>query len=168
VARIVRVPDSHEEVAVSYVLVGVDGSDASRGALVWAVDAGRAFELPVRVVHGYVQDRDVATAPAAMRGATVRTAEPAPSGPRRHDQALVRLRTMVADVLGTAPDDALELLVVDGRPSDLLLEHAHGAAMVVVGSRGVGGLRGRLLGSVSQRLTHEAPCPVVVIRDRDG
>jgi nucleotide-binding universal stress UspA family protein len=67
-------------------------------------------------------------------------------------------------VLGREAAEAAELLVVDGRPSDVLLRHARDAEMVVVGSRGVGRLGGRLLGSVSQRLAQEATCPVVIIR----
>lgn len=149
---------------MSYVLVGIDGSDAARDALAWAGHAARRFELPLRIVHAYVPDTSTQTGPAALRGATLHTGDPQPGGPRRHDQARDLATHIVHEVLGQQVADAAEFVIVDGRPSDVLLLHAAGAEMVVVGSRGVGGLRGRLLGSVSQRLAQEAPCPVVIIR----
>jgi nucleotide-binding universal stress UspA family protein len=52
--------------------------------------------------------------------------------------------------------------VVDGRPVDALVAAATGADLLVVGSRGVHGLRA--LGSVSERVAHEAACSVLVVR----
>ncbi|WP_414637776.1 universal stress protein [Actinomycetospora sp.] len=46
----------------------------------------------------------------------------------------------------------------------MLLTHAEGAEMLVVGSRGHGGFTGMLLGSVSQHVVAHASCPVVVVR----
>lgn len=149
---------------MGFVLVGIDGSDASRDALAWAAYAARRFELQLRIIHVYVPDTSTQTGPAALRGATIRTGDPEPGGPRRHDQARELATDIINEVLGSETTESAELIVVDGRPSDVLLHHAVDAEMVVVGSRGVGGLRGRLLGSVSQRLTLEATCPVVIIR----
>jgi nucleotide-binding universal stress UspA family protein len=149
---------------MGYVLVGIDGSDAARDALAWAGHAAQRFELPLRIIHAYVQDISTQTGPAALRGATIHSGDPEPGGPRRHDQSRDVATRIIHEVLGREAAEAAELLVVDGRPSDVLLRHARDAEMVVVGSRGVGGLGGRLLGSVSQRLAHEATCPVVIIR----
>lgn len=149
---------------MGFVLVGIDGSSAARDALAWAGHAARRFELPLRIIHGYVPDTATQTGPAALRGATIHSGDPEPGGPRRHEQSRDLVAHIVHEVLGREVAEAAELLVLDGRPSDLLLLHARDAEMVVVGSRGVGGLRGRLLGSVSQRLAQEATCPVVIIR----
>jgi nucleotide-binding universal stress UspA family protein len=52
--------------------------------------------------------------------------------------------------------------LVQGQPADVLCEAAKDADLLVVGSRGLGGFRGLLLGSVSQQCAHHAPCPVVI------
>jgi len=51
-----------------------------------------------------------------------------------------------------------------GVPAQVLVEEATDAELLVVGSRGLGGLRELLLGSVSHQCVQHAPCPVVVTR----
>jgi nucleotide-binding universal stress UspA family protein len=55
--------------------------------------------------------------------------------------------------------------VVTGDPAQELINASHDASLVVVGSRGSGGL-GWLLGSVSSKVAHHAACPVVIIREK--
>jgi nucleotide-binding universal stress UspA family protein len=53
--------------------------------------------------------------------------------------------------------------VVAGTPRAALLNASADAQMLVVGSRGRGGLEGMSLGSVAQAVLHHAPCPIGVI-----
>lgn len=61
------------------------------------------------------------------------------------------------------PEVTVERHVADGAARPALLTAAHDAQMLVVGSRGRGGVRGMMLGSVSHALLHHAPCPVSVV-----
>lgn len=60
----------------------------------------------------------------------------------------------------------VELRVVDGRPSDQILELAakEGADMIVMGSRGFGNLKGLLVGSVSHKVSHLSKCTCVTVK----
>jgi nucleotide-binding universal stress UspA family protein len=49
-------------------------------------------------------------------------------------------------------------------PAKALIEASDGADLLVVGSRGLGGFKGLLLGSVSQQCSHHARCPVTIVR----
>ncbi len=62
------------------------------------------------------------------------------------------------------PDVAVERVVTMDRPTHALQERSAGAQLLVVGSRGRGGVVGTILGSVSQTLLHHAACPVVIVR----
>jgi nucleotide-binding universal stress UspA family protein len=59
-------------------------------------------------------------------------------------------------------------LLRQGQPADILCAEAKGADLLIVGSRGLGGFRGLLLGSVSQQCANHAPCPVVIIPHERG
>ncbi len=136
--------------------MGVDGSPSSERALDWALEeAGlrraRVVALAVSPLPwslGYDPDwhvdRDLI---AAERRAEV-------------EAAVAASRARVG-----APDD-LEVearVQLDERPAFVLITAAADADLLVVGSRGRGGFRGVLLGSVSTACVHHAPCPVVVI-----
>ena len=69
------------------------------------------------------------------------------------------LRQIGRDVAGLQ----VEIEAVRGDAAPALLSAAGDAALLVVGTRGRGGFKGLLLGSVSAKVTHHAPCPVVVV-----
>ena len=64
------------------------------------------------------------------------------------------------------PDVELHRLVTVRSPREALLTAARDAQLLVLGSRGRGGLHGMMLGSVSQALLFHAPCPVAVVHPR--
>lgn len=133
------------------IVVGVDGSAASKDALRWAarqaqltggeVNAMIAWEFPPS--FGYYVDYSEAEFVADAR--------------KTLDEA-------VAESLGEPPSVPVTFSVVKGQPAAVLIEASRSADLVVVGSRGRGAFAGMLLGSVSQRCVQHATCPVVVVR----
>ncbi|MFD6095809.1 universal stress protein [Nocardiopsis flavescens] len=141
------------------IVVGVDGSDAAVPALRFAL--GRARESGAAVVAVHSWEVSTPFAPEAL----------AASGWTPPDELMEkRSAELVADVFAQVGDEAegIEVSVVRSRlsPEAALLAEAEKADLVVVGSRGRGGIRGLFLGSVSQAVLHGSAVPVVVIPHR--
>jgi len=71
-----------------------------------------------------------------------------------------------ASALRAAGVERVETKVDDGDPAERILDHARAvsADMIVLGSRGLGNLKGAILGSVSNKIAVQAPCSVVTVR----
>ena len=132
-------------------MVGVDASARSHRALSWAVEEAALWGAALDVVHGWL----VPLALYEGRG-------PIPVDPElleRGSRAI--LDKAVASVGATGIE--LTPTLVEGEPVPVLTRAAAGADLLVVGSRGLGGFTGRLVGSVGQRCVDSAPCPVVLV-----
>lgn len=138
------------------VVVGVDGSTGSDGALEFALDHASRWAAPVVALHTWsdvrVSDQEDGTIWRTLNWATVAADE----------ERLLAER--LAGWQDKYPDVEVHLVVAQDRPVRRLLEVAEGARMVVVGSRGRGGVPGMLLGSTSQSLLYVAPCPIAIVR----
>ncbi|AUY48163.1 universal stress protein [Streptomyces sp. CB01881] len=143
--------------ATPRIVVGVDGSPASEHALRWAVDYARLVGGSVNAIAAWEYPAFYGWA-----GLSVPPAE----GFNPEELAGRTLAETVTKVVGDDPGVRITEAVVPGNAAQALLESAVGAVLVVVGSRGLGGFSGALLGSVSRHLTEHAPCPVVVVRDQ--
>ena len=156
------------------IVVGVDGSNASIDALRWSLDEARLRgDASVVVVHAYRvpdgQAPEVHVSPhlppdlarkAASQGRVRRDEQYALA--REHAEALVERAITQAD-----PDDGdvrIKRAVFAREPAPVLIDMSEGADLLVVSSRGLGGFRGLLMGSVSQQVVQHAHCPVVVVR----
>ncbi|WP_380165040.1 universal stress protein [Jannaschia sp. R86511] len=135
------------------VVVGLDGSPAAARVLGTARDEAAALGATLTVVAA------VPPLPSTVAD-TVRVHE---AERARADRARLRLATMIeaADV-DRLP--SVDLRVEADTAADVLVRHARGARLLVVGTRGHGALRRLLLGSVSRAVLHHAPCPVLVVR----
>jgi nucleotide-binding universal stress UspA family protein len=142
-------------VGVSVIVAGVDGSEDSKEALRWALAEAALRRATVRAVHAW-------SMPIAFGGPDM---PPQPyDGPELRDQAQASLDAAVDEVAGEAAPVAVERVVEQGSPADVLVRAAEGADLLVVGSRGHGGFAGLLLGSVGQQCAQHAPCAVVIVR----
>lgn len=134
------------------IVVGVDGSETARAALLWAVDEARLRKATIDVVHGW-------HAPYLL--GSPYTMIDLPRSDFERDARLM-LDRAVSSVAHAGVPAVEAVLVADGAPR-ALLDASEGADLVVVGSRGRGGFTGLLLGSTSQQVLHHARCPVAVI-----
>jgi nucleotide-binding universal stress UspA family protein len=152
VMRSSSVDESPEE---GPVVVGVDGSELSDAALTFAFEAAAARDVPLVAVHTW-QDVHLAGAWTLLPGTI--------DWDWLQSEEEDRLDERIAGWREKYPHVELRSLVVRDRPARALLEHAAGAQLIVVGSRGHGAFTGMGLGSVSQTLLHHAECPVAVAR----
>lgn len=147
--------DVEQETLHPRIVVGVDGSALSVGALRWAVNQARLTDATVDVVTGYDIPFSIMVVPTYTEADYARDA--------RHV-----LERSVAEALGPEPDARVHLRLLNQRPARALVAAAQGAALLVVGSHGHHGshdLAGLHLGSVAGFCVHHAPCPVLVYRD---
>ncbi|ACZ87632.1 universal stress protein [Streptosporangium roseum] len=139
------------------IAVGTDGSAAATAALAWAVDDAVRRGLPLRIVH--VVDRwpyDVAELPTPGRPDHLS---------RLGEQVLAQALTASAE---RGPDVCVTTELIEGAPVEVLCEQAGAAVELVIGSRGLGGFAGSLLGSVPIRVAGHVRGAVVVVRPGAG
>lgn len=140
--------------ATAPVVVGVDGSPASVRALRFAHDAAAHRGAAVRVVHAWSVPYVGFTGPAALPPQAIDDLEA---------HAAATLRDTVREAALDTERAEVETYLVPGPAVPALLEAAERAGLLVVGSRGYGGWKGLLLGSVSARCVTQAPGPVAVV-----
>jgi nucleotide-binding universal stress UspA family protein len=152
------------------VLIAYDGSDVSRAAVRHAADlfAGRpavlatvwepglAAVVPVGVPDNF----GMGTLPADPE-----TIEAVDRSEREHAQTVAGDGAEFARSLGLAAEPQAVPDEVDVAETLIGIARQRGAAVVVVGSHGISGLRTRLLGSVSRKLIEHCDRPVLVVRD---
>jgi nucleotide-binding universal stress UspA family protein len=152
----VEVDDKRKENKMPGILVGIDGSAHSRRALEWAVREAAVRQAPLTVLTVY-------HAAVGYWSVPVQYATDADLA----KQTLQAAQEETDDVLKQAGDEprppSVTVKSAAGLPAEELLSAAADADMIVVGSRGAGGFKRLLMGSVSTQVTHHAHCPVVVI-----
>jgi len=141
------------------IVVGTDGSESAQEAVRQAVELAARLGATLRIVSAY---------------------EPVPAGRLREEgtqvppdlQWMINPREDVDATLRNAAEAALEggveaeTYARQGDPADAILDVAEeqGADLIVVGNKGMTGARRFLLGSVPNRVSHHAPCSVLIIR----
>jgi nucleotide-binding universal stress UspA family protein len=141
------------------IVVGTDGSETARKAVEEAIDLAKSVGAAVCVVSAY---------------------EPVPLARLREEakqmpediQWMVNPREEVDATLSDAADAVreagleVEKFAREGDPADAILDVAEerGADLIVVGNKGMTGARRFLLGSVPNKISHHAPCSVLIVR----
>lgn len=136
------------------VVVGVDGSDAAINAAKWAVDEAISREVPLRVVHvSHIEEQS--DAPDDTFRLEVQYAESS-------------LRAATSALKATGKPVKIETDILWGSPDTALINESRNAAMVCVGSVGIGPIASERLGSTAVSLAEKAFCPVAIIRSPDN
>ena len=141
------------------IVVGTDGSSTAQEAVRQATELARALGAKVYLVSAY---------------------EPVPEGRLRDErqnvpadlQWMVNPREDVEETLeegaGALKDSGIdvETMAREGDPADAILDVAEekGADLIVVGNKGMTGAKRFVLGSVPNKVSHHAPCSVMIIR----
>jgi nucleotide-binding universal stress UspA family protein len=142
------------------IVVGTDGSDTAKEAVRQAGELARAIGAQVLLVSAY---------------------EPVPESRLRRERTevpedvswMVNPREDVQAVLDEEAEslkekgiDGVETFAREGDPADAILDVAEekGADLIVVGNKGMTGARRFLLGSVPNKVSHHAPCNVMIVR----
>ncbi len=140
------------------IVVGTDGSDTARQAVCQAIELARSVGARIELVSAYEPVSD----------ARLREAIHVPEDL----QWMVNPREDVQATLEQAADEiraagvAVEVFARQGDPADAILDVAEerGSDLIVLGNKGMTGAKRFLLGSVPNKVSHHAPCSVLIIR----
>jgi nucleotide-binding universal stress UspA family protein len=141
------------------IVVGVDGSASSVGALRRGARIAAALELPLEAITAW-------HSPDLYGGYMGEAFMPDMADLSAGAQAM--LDETAAAVFGDDRPAWFHGSVYEGRTAQTLIDHSQGAEMLVVGSRGHGGFAGLLLGSVSEACAEHATCPVLVFHEAES
>ena len=139
------------------VVAGIDGSPAAEAAISWAAREARSRNAELGLVHAFVWP---------MFHVPLGASDCAP-GLRAAADRIVHESIELAHKL--EPGLTVDGTRKDGFPSPVLIRASELAALLVIGTRGLGVTLGALVGSTGLDLVANAHCPVVVVRpDRAG
>lgn len=138
----------------SHLVVGIDGSDESAKALAWAVEDARRRRLELELVYGLA-------VPVVSDAYGMVMTRPDIDELCRYSESLLDAARTAAEAMD--PGVPITTRLLNGPPAAVLIDASKEAAGLVVGSRGVGAMSGRMLGSVAVRVAAKACCPVYVI-----
>jgi nucleotide-binding universal stress UspA family protein len=136
------------------VVVGIDGSQAAIEAAEWAVDEAVSREVPLRLIH---------VIPEQVEPATIVSVDNERMELEYGETALSMASAAVATI---GKPVKVETAILRGDPATALIAEYRDAAMVCVGSTGIGRFAQALLGSTVAELAEAARCPVAIIRAR--
>ena len=142
--------------AFKTIVVATDFSAPADLAVEYARSIARRFQATLHLVH-VVQE----PYPIGVEGDV-------PDVSAFRESLLQTAHSQMRSLIATIPNATSAVLV--GQPAVKIVEDAtaHDADLIVMGTRGRGGLGSLVLGSVANRVVRTAPCPVLTIREPDG
>lgn len=144
------------------ILVGTDFSPTATAALDWAVQLARQQNAHVELIHAFTVPPSVPeyVSPSAIAPAPIFDEEVRRAARSRLEKEAASLRVQGIEV---------DIWLGVGTPSQVICDRAAetSSLAIVVGTRGLTGLRHLLLGSTTERVVQKAPCPVLSVHPQD-
>lgn len=137
-----------------HLIVGIDGSAESEAAMAWALEEATRRDLEIELVYA------LAVPVVSDAYGMVMTR---PDIDELTDYSQKLLDAALASAQSTAPHLAVSARLASGPPAAVLIEASKHAEGLVVGTRGLGAISGKLLGSVSVRLAGKSISPVFIV-----
>ena len=148
---------------IKKILFSIDGSQSADYALDFGLDLARKYSAEVMIVSVFDSPRSSLVVKGMLYA------------PTSTENYLKKLRDFHEKILLEAlkktkknsPKLKVSIKLLEGRPADRIVETAKERAfdLIVIGSRGLGGIKEFVLGSVSDRVADEAPCPVLIVKE---
>lgn len=149
------IPTSTPRPYAGGVVVATDGSQAATGAVRWAAHEAARLEVPLDIVAVHAVPLSPGPAPVDAMGLIARQRVAAEADAKEAAVLAARLE----------PELDIARHVYNGDAGAVLRDLSQSARLLVVGSRGRGGMSGTLFGSVADGLVASAQCPVVVVHE---
>lgn len=144
------------------ILLATDGSASSRKALEFAVEMAARYDAQVYILHvistmeipvdvlEYVSAEDIEDPPASVYLEKI-------------GQRIIRQSENECRITGC---EHIHTVVLRGDPADIIIEFAKEKHIdvIILGSRGFRGIKGKLLGSVSRKVSHAALCTCIIVK----
>ncbi|MCS0672742.1 universal stress protein [Cytobacillus firmus] len=169
------------------IVVGYDDTDGSRQALNMAIELVKqhpeAQLLITQVFEETIENvpisNEKAIEPVRTNGYLLEGIQ-IPPLPVYHDESSATTHARVKHSVDNTFFNAREILepyninvkfdVIEGSPADSISEYAaaENADLIIVGSSGKGGIKKMFLGSTSSKIAKNAPCPVLIAKDKEN
>ncbi|WP_433259834.1 universal stress protein [Actinosynnema sp. CS-041913] len=137
------------------IVVGVDGSESALTAVKWAAEEAARHRVPLKLVHAYLLPSR-GYPEVVLTGHEVRQA--------LEEQGRQQLADAEAVARATAPEVDVSVALEHSGAAGAMVWESKRARLIVLGSRGLGGFTGLLVGSVAVAVVAHGDCPVVVVR----
>jgi nucleotide-binding universal stress UspA family protein len=153
-----QIPNRGDEMFQT-IVVGTDGSETARKAVREAVELAKSVGASVGIVSAYEP-----VSKQRLREESRQAPEDLQWSINAREDVDATLREAAEDVEETGVE--VETYAREGDPADAILDVAEeqGADLIVVGNKGMTGAKRFLLGSVPNKVSHHAPCSVLIIR----
>jgi nucleotide-binding universal stress UspA family protein len=147
--------EDDKAIEIKTILVAMDGSDLSEKALRLACSLGTSLNAELVVLH---------VVPMLVSAT--------PYHDTVSDRPFLSLQKVGEDIIARAKQTALESnckvtdLITQGDPASRIIDIASEREidLIVIGSRGIGGIKRLFVGSISNKVANQAPCPVLIVR----